>query len=224
MKYGDPLDNRRPQAIFCRQRCERRYYRAGTSGQASNYLEPPPAGTPAFADARADARFRQHSQARVPGLNPSLPTSKPFSTASGATRADCCQNSNSGYCRQRELAEDQARALKVEDRFDQSTRGSVAPRAIPSRAANRHLAADTHVALLRPGQPGPLPRDDYVSAWAARMPDAAPQSMDYLSSESGRHAEALLSHRSTLPLNSSAVTSRSSSASRASSGVSFPRR
>lgn len=48
--------------------------------------------------------------------------------------------------------------LKVEDRFDPSTHGSLARRAAESRRLNRPV--DPHLSILRPGQPGHGPWDD----------------------------------------------------------------
>jgi hypothetical protein len=63
---------------------------------------------------------------------------------------------------QREAAEYASRQpIRPESPLDPESIGSMARRARESRRLNRHLAADPHVSILRPGpRSGPAPWDD----------------------------------------------------------------
>jgi len=163
IQCGRPLEGRRSDAVFCRQRCKRRYYRRMAS---SNYQEPPPAGTAWPSGDRADERWRQqyerHEEATRPlsreeraaldwqrrnrgVLHPLL--------AARWVEAECARV-------RREAAEYAARQpLKVEDPRDRSSLGSLSRHARESRRLNR--PADPHLSILRPGpSSGHGPWDD----------------------------------------------------------------
>lgn len=165
LQCGQPLGNRRPGTLFHSQKCKRRYYRRPP---ASNYLDPPSppspgtAGKAAFADVRADERWRR-------ALEGETTRAEPLDDIEQALLDQ--QRRNPGVLlpelHQRLLdqakadrqAEKEARAdfeLKVETPLDPSSLGSVAARARHSRAANR--PHDPHLAVLRPSAPGPRPR------------------------------------------------------------------
>ncbi len=163
LQCGRPLENRRSDAIFCRQRCRRRYYRRGQSGRTSNCADP--AAWP-FPD-RADERFRDQLEQHVARSQPLTPEER---------SAIAWQRRNPGplhpllaqrlidHERERQAREAEARSqhqpLKVEDRLDPSSHGSLARRARYDRARNR--PQDPHVSVLRPGpgRSGPQPFDD----------------------------------------------------------------
>lgn len=164
LQCGGPMDNRRSDAVFCRQRCRRRYRRRAES---SNYAPPPPGTSGVLAQSRADETFRRQlanegirampltdeerdllaRQRRNPG--PLLPELQKLLLDRELER------------REREAAEYAShQPIKVEDPIDPSSQGSLARRAIASRNANRRYAADPNMHVLRPGQPGPHPLDD----------------------------------------------------------------
>jgi hypothetical protein len=154
------LGKARSDAVFCGQKCRRRYYRCG---QSSKYTEP--AAWP-FPD-RADERFREGYESERARSQPLTPEEK---------AAVAWQKRNPGplhpllqqrliahelECQRREAAErSQHQPLKVEDRLDPSSHGSLARRARYDRARNR--PQDPHVSVLRPGpgRSGPHPWDD----------------------------------------------------------------
>jgi len=154
------MEHRRSDAVFCRQRCRRRYYR---SRQSSNYI----AGTGWPFPDRAEERFReQYESERV--------RSQPLTDQERELLAH--QRRNPGVLlpelqqmlldrateqQRREAAErSQHQPIKVEERLDPSSHGSLARRARYDRARNR--PADPHVSVLRPGpgRSGPHPWDD----------------------------------------------------------------
>src|SRR5512135_2521427 len=57
MQCGQSLADLRSDAIFCRQRCKRRYYRRRDTSNYTQY-EPPPAGN-SLAQDRADREWRR---------------------------------------------------------------------------------------------------------------------------------------------------------------------
>ncbi len=163
LQCGGPMEHRRSDAVFCRQRCRRRYYRRGQSGRSSNYADP--AAWP-FPD-RADERFREQLTAEAVRSQPLTPEEK---------AAIAWQRRNPGPLhallaqrlidhelerQAREAAErSQHEPIKVEVPSDPSSHGSLARRARYDRARNR--PADPHVSVLRPGpgRSGPPPFDD----------------------------------------------------------------
>jgi len=160
LQCGGPMEHRRSDAVFCRQRCRRRYYRRG---QSSNYIAP--TAWP-FPD-RAEERF--HEQLTAEGVRSQPLTDRERSLLEKQRR-------NPGVLlpelqqllldrereRQRREAESyrQHQPLKVETPLDPSSHGSVARRGRYDRARNR--PQDSHVSVLRPGlgRSGPPPFDD----------------------------------------------------------------
>lgn len=162
IQCGSPLENRRPDALFCRQRCKRRYYRRGDS---SSYAPPPPAGTIAFAQSHAGTRFRAQladhdaiSQPLTPGERDLLRLQRANpGVLLEPLRQRVLERAEAGRQAEEETRA-QFRPVKVEDRLDPASLGSLARRAIQSRTRNK--PADPHLHVLRPGQPGPHPPDD----------------------------------------------------------------
>ena len=164
LQCGGPMDNRRSDAVFCRQKCRRRYSRRAES---SNYAPPPSGTSGVLAQSRADETFRRQfanegirampltdeerdllaRQRRNPG--PLLPELRDKLLEHELERM------------RREAAEySQFQPLKPENPFDPSSQASLARRAIASRNANRRYAADPNMHVLRPSQSGPDPLDD----------------------------------------------------------------
>jgi hypothetical protein len=162
MQCGRDISDLRSDALFCRQRCKRRYYRRA----GSTYSIPPsPASTGLSSEERAEERWRkqlaQHEEA-----------TRPLTAEELAARA--LQRRNPGtlvpFYRDRELARAKAelaerqaalkgdpRAIRVEDPYDRSTIGSVARMGQYSRAINH--PGNRRGPLLRPGPPGHDPYD-----------------------------------------------------------------
>lgn len=155
IQCGGLLGNRRLDAVFCRQKCKRRYYRRA---QASNYMVPPAGTSGVLTQSRADERFRRQLagegvtsqpltederdllalQRRNPGVL--LPQLQQHLIDIGAER------------RRLELAETYDDwPLKVQDRFTNPDPTVVARRAIQSRRINTPV--DPYEYILRPGQP-----------------------------------------------------------------------
>ncbi len=135
LQCGGPMEHRRSDAIFCRQRCRRRYYRRR---QSSNYIDP--TAWP-FPDP-ADERFREQFESeRV--------RSQPLTDQERELLAH--QRRNPGVLlpelqqmlldrateqQRREAAErSQHQPIKVEDRLDPSSHGSLARRAATTERA-----------------------------------------------------------------------------------------
>ena len=154
------MENRRSDAVFCRQRCRRRYYRRG---QSSNYTAP--TAWP-FPD-RADKRFRdqyESEQVRSQPLTPEERSAVAWQRRNPGPLHPLLQQRLIGHELERQAREAAERSqhepLKVEDRLDPSSHGSLARRARYDRARNR--PQDPHVSILRPGpgRSGPHTWDD----------------------------------------------------------------
>jgi hypothetical protein len=168
LQCGGALKKARSDAIFCGQRCRRRYAR---SGRSSNYLEPPLASTSSgpgvLAQSRSDTEFRRQ-------LEQSVEASQPLTRAERALLSR--QRRNPGVLlpelkqlmldraieRQRCEADERSHqpVIKPETPLDPSSLGSVARRARFDRAMNK--PHDPHVSILRPldRRPGPPDWDD----------------------------------------------------------------
>ena len=162
LQCGQSLGNRRPDAIFCRQKCKRRYYRRPP---ASNYLTPPSPGTAgkaAFADVRADERWRRALEGETTRAEPLDQIEEEWLAMQRRNPGVLIQPLRERMLDRAEAerqAADDARAqyeIKVETPLDPTSLGSVAARARHSRAANR--PQDPHRAILRPSGPSPRPR------------------------------------------------------------------
>jgi hypothetical protein len=152
MQCGQSLAGLRSDAVFCRQRCKRRYYRRA---DRSNYTEPPRPGN-SIAQDRADREWRRQFAAEGIRAEPLTPQEEqavalqkrnqgpmvPFFRQRFLAKAD-------DELRAREAAFRDSRAIKVEDPYNPATIGSVAARGRASRALNKPV--DPYVAMLRPG-------------------------------------------------------------------------
>jgi hypothetical protein len=163
IQCGRSLENRRPGAIFCRQKCKRKHYRQAAR---SNYEPPLPGTSSVRADTRADQRWRAaHADAEI--------RAKPLSDYEKALLQR--QKRNPGPLlpelqsimldremeRRRALAAEAGNPIRVEDPLDPGSIGSVQRRAQQSRRANKHYQDDPNMHVLRPpGQPGPYPGDE----------------------------------------------------------------
>ncbi len=165
MQCGDPLGSRRPEAIFCRQKCKRRYYRRT---QESNYEPPPPDTSGVLAESRADARFRAHLASHQMASQPLDDDERELLARQrrnpGPLLPELQQRLlDREYERRRAEAAEAARAdpIRVQDQLDPSTYGHLARRAILSRNRSTKPADPNLYALRPPGQsaryPGDLP-------------------------------------------------------------------
>jgi hypothetical protein len=157
------MENRRSDAVFCKQRCKRRYHRRAES----SYSTPPLAGTPGMLSlSRADDRWRA-------ALENHAATSQPLTDDERALLDR--QRRNPGVLlpelqqllidrateqQRREAAEYAShQPIKPETPLDPSSLGSLARRARESRRTNRPV--DPYSAIVRPvHQSGPHPWDD----------------------------------------------------------------
>lgn len=162
MQCGEPMENRRLDAIFCRQKCKRRYYRRSP---ASNY-EPRPAGTAGvLAESRADATFRaqlaSHQVASQPLTDEEHILLARQKRNPGPLLPELQQRLLDHEYERRRREEDEAydRAIMVEDPLDPSSLGSMQRRASQSRRVNGK-PVDPNMHALRPGQSGHRPVDD----------------------------------------------------------------
>ena len=162
MQCGGLLGNRRLDAVFCRQKCKRRYYRRR---QSSKYTPPPPGAPDFLSQHRADQRWREQLAAEGIRAEPLTDEERqalehqrrnpgplvPFFRQRFIERADA-------ELRAREAAVHDPRAIRVEDPYEPSTIGSVAARGRASRALNKPV--EPHREMLRPGpESGPMPWD-----------------------------------------------------------------
>ncbi len=163
MQCGDPLENRRPEAIFCRQKCKRRYYRRV---QESKYEPPLPGTSSVLTESRADARFRaalaSHQEASQPLDDYERELLARQKRNPGPMLVELQQRMLAReYERMRQESEEAARhdPIKVEDPLDPSTRDHLRRRAIQSRG-RQGKPVDPNLRVLRPpGQPGHGPDD-----------------------------------------------------------------
>jgi hypothetical protein len=176
---GQPMDDtkrRRKDAVTCSNRCrkalsrEMKHRRSSSYTDAGSvtapgvpYVEPPRPG--ALAADRASERF--HRQ-----LSRHVEASQPLNAEERAIRDHMRRNPGVLHPvlaarhveaererREREAAEYASHPpVKVEDPFDPTSQGSLARRAIQSRAINK--PQDPYERMLRPGQSGPHPLDD----------------------------------------------------------------
>lgn len=169
LQCGRVLENRRSDAVFCRQRCRRRYYRGR---QSSKYMPPLASTSPWAHEDRADERFRRQLadhqgvsahvltpaerawQSRNPGVLPASAQQRIIDADLERRRLEAAERERS-----------QDRAISVETPLDPSTIGSVARQGRASRAVNRPTDPYAH----RPGQSGP---SRYPTAPDAEMIDA----------------------------------------------------
>ena len=150
---GQSLKDRRPEAVFCRQKCKRRFYRQAAS---SNY-QPPLPGTSSFqTDSRADATFRaqlaSHQIASQPLTDYEKTLLQRQKRNPGPLLPELAKiQLDRAIELQRREAEEYARLdpLKVEDPLDPSTRDHVARRAILSRS-RQGKPVDPNLRALRP--------------------------------------------------------------------------
>lgn len=153
IQCGKPLGNRRLDAVFCRQKCKRRYYR---QRQSSNYLPAGTAGTGGMPEDRADERWRQqysrHEEASAP-LSPEdheLLARQRRNPGVLLPELRAKQLDQAAEQQRREPAEraSHSRPIKPETPLDPSSLGSVARRARESRRINK--PQDPHLGVLRP--------------------------------------------------------------------------
>lgn len=171
MQCSEPLQNRRPEAVFCRQKCKRRYYRRT---QESKYEPPLPGTSGVLSESRADERFRaavaSHQEASQPLDDYERELLARQRRNRGVLLPELQQRLlNREYERRRAEAAEAARAdpIRVQDQLDPSTYTSLARRAILSR--NRNSKPQAPDAYILRGQPGPV---RYPAAMEAEMIDA----------------------------------------------------
>ena len=170
MQCGQSLAGLRSDAIFCRQRCKRRYYRRKPD---SNYIEPPRPGN-SIAQDRADREWRRQLDAEGIRAEPLTDEEHqalahqrrnpgpmvPFFRQRFVARADA-------ELRAREAAVRDPRAIRPEDTHNRATIGSVAARGRQSRALNKPV--EPYREMLRP-RPESGPHDP--KSQEAEMSDA----------------------------------------------------
>lgn len=165
LQCGGELTGRRSDAVFCRQRCRKRY---GRRSQSSKYIEPPSAGTAGAPEDRADERWHQqlsrHEEAAAP-LSPEdheLLARQRRNPGVLLPELRDKQLDQAAEQQRREQAEraSHSRPIKPETPLDPFSLGSVARRARESRRINK--PADPHLRILRPGpsRSGPPGWDD----------------------------------------------------------------
>lgn len=154
LQCGGDLNGRRADAVFCRQRCQKRYARRSKS---SKYIEPPLAGTAWEAEDRADERwhqqYSQHEEASQP-LSPEdqeLLARQKRNPGVLLPEIRAKQLDRAIELRRIEEAEraSHSRPIKPETPLDPESIGSVQRRARESRRLNK--PADPHLRILRPG-------------------------------------------------------------------------
>jgi hypothetical protein len=154
------MGTRRSDAIFCRTRCKRRYYRRRTQ---SNYLEPPSARTDPLSEYRADRHWQRLHAAHEQAAQPLSPEQRVLLQRQKRNpgvllpELAAMQLARAIEAQRREQAETYDQAFAVQDPVHNPDPTVLARRGRLSRRGNRHLAADPHLGIMRPspGRSGP---------------------------------------------------------------------
>ena len=166
MQCGKPLEGKRRGALFCKDRCRKRFDRWQKKAVSDGY-DPPVSRTSSINESRADDTFRRQLASAATRTLPLTDEERILLARQkrnpGPLMPELAkiQLDRAVELQQREIAEAaRANPLRVQDQLDPTTYGHLARRAILSRS-RQSKPQDPNLRVLRPPvEPGHGPWDE----------------------------------------------------------------